>query len=47
MFYHEKTLLEILSLKKYLLEVNINGNEDSIDRWIKMVATSRLTGHSK
>ena len=24
----------------------MNGLEDNIDRWIRMVATNRLTGHS-
>ena len=47
MFYHPKTEGEIVSLKKYLDERCENGTEDQIDRWIRMVATNRLTGHSK
>jgi hypothetical protein len=47
MFFHPKTEAEIVSLKKYLLEKNNHGKEDDIDRWIRMTATNRLTGHSK
>jgi DNA modification methylase len=47
MFYHKKTLAEIVSLRNYLLARAKKGTEDDIDRWIKMVATNRLTGHSK
>jgi len=47
MFYHPNTESEIVSLKKYLCERKISGKEDFIDRWIRMVATNRLTGHSK
>jgi hypothetical protein len=47
MFFHERTLSEILSIRKYLLERKESGNEDGIDSWIAMVATNRLTGHSK
>ncbi|MGM0608915.1 MAG: DNA methyltransferase [Candidatus Muiribacteriota bacterium] len=45
MFYHSDTLKEILSLKQYFIEKN--GKSDYIDNWIQMVATNRLTGHSK
>ena len=47
MFYHQKTESEILSLKNYLKFRNENNVEDELDNWIRMVATSRLTGHSK
>jgi hypothetical protein len=47
MFYHRKTEAEIVSLKEYLAERSGSGNEDDIDRWIRMTATNRLTGHSK
>ncbi|MFA5833814.1 MAG: DNA methyltransferase [Bacteroidota bacterium] len=47
MFYHKETMSEILSLKKYLHSRSQKSEEDSIDRWIRMVATNRLTGHSK
>ena len=46
MFYHPATEAELVSLKRYLGNKKINGTEDAIDRWIRMVATSRLTGHS-
>lgn len=47
MFYHERTLKEILALRDYLKNKNKLNNEDHIDIWIRMVATNRLTGHSK
>ena len=43
MFYHKDTLQEILCLRRYL----INKDSDYVDDWIRMVATNRLTGHSK
>ena len=47
MFYHEDTESEIISLRNYLIKKKKNGDEDFIDEWIRMVATNRLTGHSK
>jgi len=47
MFYHQDTEAEIVSLKNYLIEISKSGKADNIDRWIRMVATNRLTGHSK
>ena len=47
MFYHPKTLQEILSLRQYLKTRSSNNTEDTIDSWIRLVATNRLTGHSK
>jgi hypothetical protein len=47
MFFHPKTEAEIVSMKNYLTERRARGEEDHIDRWIRMVATNRLTGHSK
>ena len=47
MFFHPKTEAAIVSLKEYLLKRKEEEKEDTIDRWIKMVATNRLTGHSK
>ncbi|MHA1821156.1 MAG: DNA methyltransferase [Promethearchaeota archaeon] len=47
MFYHPKTEAELVSIKEYLAERKERGKEDNIDRWIRMVATNRLTGHSK
>ena len=47
MFYHPKTEGEIIALRNYLYNRAITGTEDHIDKWIRMVATNRLTGHSK
>lgn len=47
MFFHSKTLNELISLRNYLNERNITGKEDDIDSWIRMISTNRLTGHSK
>ena len=46
MFYHIGTLGEIVSLKRYLVRRKSRQQEDYIDKWIRMVATNRLTGHS-
>ncbi|MDO9324958.1 MAG: DNA methyltransferase [Methanoregula sp.] len=46
MFYHPDTEKEILTLRKYLLARHAASRDDLIDRWIAMVATNRLTGHS-
>ena len=46
MFYHPGTEGEILSLKGHLIKRKKSGTEDDVDRWIRMVATNRLTGHS-
>lgn len=46
MFYHPRTEAELVSLRRYLSERRARGNEDATDRWIRMVATNRLTGHS-
>ena len=47
MFYQRDTLREIVALRHYLRRRRASGNEDVVDRWIRMVATNRLTGHSK
>lgn len=47
MFYHEKTLKEVLNLREYLKIKKHFNKEDYIDEWIRMVATNRLTGHSR
>ena len=41
MFYHPDTLSELLCLRNHLKD-----NQDSVDKWIQMIATNRLTGHS-
>ena len=47
MFYHPRTQAEIVALRRYLLSRQKEGKTDALDRWIRMVATNRLTGHSK
>ncbi|MFC1743753.1 DNA methyltransferase [Candidatus Riflebacteria bacterium] len=42
MFYHPDTESELLKLKNYLSQ-----NRDQVDRFIELVAVSRLHGHSK
>jgi hypothetical protein len=46
MFYDPRTEAELVSLKQYLMCQRMKGREDNLDRWIRMVATNRLTGHS-
>jgi len=46
MFYHPDTEKEIVALKTYLQNRKSGCRDDMIDRWIAMVATNRLTGHS-
>ena len=45
-FYHADTLRQISALRKYLLGRERTGVLTSVDRWIRMVAVNRLTGHS-
>jgi len=47
MFYHPETESEIISLRNYFIKKKKNEEEDFVDSWIRMVATNRLTGHSK
>jgi len=46
MFYHPDTEKEIVSLRTYLQNRKSGCRDDMLDRWIAMVATNRLTGHS-
>lgn len=46
MFYHHDTESELLSIREYLHNRFLRGEEDSLDEWIRMVATNRLSGHS-
>lgn len=46
-FYHPETLTAICALREYLLKREQQGTIDDIDRWIRMVAVNRLTGHSR
>jgi hypothetical protein len=47
MFYHRSTEASLVSLRRALLDRAASGEEDALDRWIRMVATNRLTGHSR
>jgi hypothetical protein len=47
MFYHPRTEAEIVSLRRYLQVRKEAGCEDDLDAWVRMVATNRLTGHSR
>lgn len=47
MFYHPATERELASLRAYLRGRKTSCRDDMIDRWIAMVATNRLTGHSR
>ncbi len=45
-FFHPDTLNQIISLKEYLIQKEHSGEIDKVDKWIRMVALNRLTGHS-
>ncbi len=45
-FFHERTLNQICRLREHLRERDAAGSTDRVDRWIRMVAINRLTGHS-
>ena len=45
-FYHPKTLASIEGLRAWLLARQDEGEIDSLDKWIRMIAINRLTGHS-
>ncbi len=47
MFYHKDTESEIVSLRNFILKKEKNNDLNALDKWIRMVATNRLTGHSK
>ena len=47
MFYHPDTESEIVSLRNFILGKEKNNELNDFDKWIRMVATNRLTGHSK
>lgn len=46
-FYHINTLEEICALREYFKERRALKKFDMVDKWILMVATNKLTGHSK
>lgn len=45
-FFHPSTLRQIVSLRTWLTDREANRSFDAIDDWIRLVAMSRLTGHS-
>ncbi len=47
MFYHADTESELVSIRDYLIERKSSSKQDHIDDWIRMVATNKLSGHSK
>ncbi len=46
-FYHPSTLCRIVALRNWLMDREAAGTFDSVDDWIRLVAISRLTGHSR
>jgi hypothetical protein len=45
-FYHPETLRQLCALRKHLLRREQDGTLSTADRWVRMVAVNRLTGHS-
>ena len=45
-FYHKKTLAQIEGLRSWLKQREKKSILDKTDRWIRMIAINRLTGHS-
>ena len=45
-FFHPETLRQIVSLRAWLTDRKANRSFDAIDDWIRLIAMSRLTGHS-
>jgi len=45
-FFHPDTLNQLEALREYFFERKEAKLLDSVDQWIRMVATNRLTGHS-
>lgn len=45
-FYHPEVLAQLEGLKHWLSSRENEGLMDQVDRWIRMVAINRLTGHS-
>lgn len=46
-FYHPTVLAKLEGLRNWLIERDLSGKLDMVDKWIRMVAVNRLTGHSK
>ena len=45
-FFHPVTLRQIVALRSWLKEREATATFDAVDGWIRLVAMSRLTGHS-
>ena len=45
-FYHPDTLAKIEGLQKWLINRERENKLDKTDKWVRMVAINRLTGHS-
>ena len=45
-FYHPDTLAKIEGLRNWLLQREQDGTMDLVDKWLRMIAINRLTGHS-
>ena len=45
-FFHPATLCQIVALRSWLSQREAAGTFDYVDDWIRLVAMSRLTGHS-
>jgi hypothetical protein len=45
-FYHPETLRRIRAIRNWLSRRQASAELDPVDRWIRMVALNRLTGHS-
>jgi DNA methylase len=45
-FFGKQTLRDIHGLRSWLLQREASGSIDIVDKWIRMVAINRLTGHS-
>jgi hypothetical protein len=46
-FYHPETLSQLSALREHLLRKERDGGLTGADRWVRMVAVNRLTGHSR
>ena len=45
-FYHPDTLAKIEGLRNWLLQREQDRTMDLVDKWLRMIAINRLTGHS-
>lgn len=45
-FYHPETLAKLEGLRMWFIQRERDGALDDVDRWIRMIAINRLTGHS-